>query len=201
MTTCGGKPCATGDTWRGATCTTAAGSCSCWCWRPGSARASCSWRRAGRRPGCWALANAPEESTVVCGAARDTCASRCTSSRPDCSPSGASFPNSISATSARCSPRREAEGVPMKVLLCHNFYQQPGGEDQVFADEGALLERHGHEVVRYTRHNDEIDHMGRLEVARKTLYNSQTYAELYELMGRERPDLMHCTNTFPLISP
>ena len=27
------------------------------------------------------------------------------------------------------------------VLSVHNFYQQPGGEDRVFADEAALLER------------------------------------------------------------
>ena len=38
----------------------------------------------------------------------------------------------------------------MKILLCHNYYQEPGGEDQVFADEVGLLRSHGHEVVQYT---------------------------------------------------
>ena len=38
----------------------------------------------------------------------------------------------------------------MKIVLVHNFYQQPGGEDQVFADEAALLESRGHTVVRHT---------------------------------------------------
>ena len=51
---------------------------------------------------------------------------------------------------------------PRRVLLCHNFYQEPGGEDQVFADEGLLLESHGHEVIRYTRHNDDIAKHGPL---------------------------------------
>ena len=29
----------------------------------------------------------------------------------------------------------------MRVLVAHNFYQQPGGEDQVFHSELALLEK------------------------------------------------------------
>lgn len=89
----------------------------------------------------------------------------------------------------------------MKILLCHNFYQLPGGEDECFRDEGRLLESLGHEVIRFTCHNDDIKGMGRLEVARKTLWNPEMYARLRELMRRERPALMHCTNTFPLISP
>ncbi len=48
----------------------------------------------------------------------------------------------------------------MKILLCHNFYLQPGGEDQVFADEGRLLESRGHEVLRYTADNRAIASMG-----------------------------------------
>ncbi|MBI3466080.1 MAG: glycosyltransferase [Planctomycetes bacterium] len=89
----------------------------------------------------------------------------------------------------------------MKALLCHNFYQQPGGEDQVFADEARLLESRGHQVLRYTLHNDDIDRMGRLGVARRTFWNGGAYAALRTLIARERPDVMHCTNTFPLISP
>ena len=27
----------------------------------------------------------------------------------------------------------------MNILVVHNFYQQPGGEDQVFADEVSML--------------------------------------------------------------
>ena len=35
----------------------------------------------------------------------------------------------------------------MRILLIHNRYLQPGGEDTVFEAERALLERYGHEVV------------------------------------------------------
>ena len=89
----------------------------------------------------------------------------------------------------------------MKLLLCHNYYQQRGGEDESFEAEARVLEENGHEVVRYTVHNDAIRDMGRLAVAGKTLWNRTTYRELRSLIRRERPDVMHCTNTFPLISP
>ncbi|MGA2620315.1 MAG: glycosyltransferase family 4 protein [Thermoguttaceae bacterium] len=89
----------------------------------------------------------------------------------------------------------------MKVLLCHNYYLQAGGEDVVFADEAAMLEGHGHQVLRYTLHNKIIEHMPRWRLARRTVWNPQSYRELRELIRRERPQIMHCTNTFPLISP
>ena len=89
----------------------------------------------------------------------------------------------------------------MKILLCHNYYQQPGGEDQVFADETALLRSHGDEVVPYTVHNDAIQPRGAWKVAGQTVWNRRTYDEVRTLIRRERPHLMHCHNTFPLISP
>lgn len=89
----------------------------------------------------------------------------------------------------------------MKVLLCHNYYQLPGGEDRVFEDEATLLEQRGHEVVRFTLSNDQIEDMSRWEVARRTFWNRQVAAELRATIRRERPQLMHCTNVFPLISP
>ena len=89
----------------------------------------------------------------------------------------------------------------MKILFCHNFYQQPGGEDQSFAVEASLLEAHGHQVLRFTRHNDSINRMRRLEIASLAIWNQHTFHELRELIRRERPAVMHCTNIFPLISP
>ncbi len=48
----------------------------------------------------------------------------------------------------------------MKILLCHNYYQRPGGEDQSFADEARLLSERGHEVSQFTLHNDAIGKLG-----------------------------------------
>lgn len=89
----------------------------------------------------------------------------------------------------------------MKVLLCHNYYQMRGGEDHSFEDEARMLEDNGHEVVRFTQHNDSIRGAGALRAAAKAIWNQQTYREVRELLRRERPDVMHCTNTFPLLSP
>ena len=89
----------------------------------------------------------------------------------------------------------------MKVLLCHNHYQELGGEDQVFDAEGWLLESQGHDVVRFTLHNDAIHSMSKLALASKTFWNHDAYGQLRQLIRRERPEVMHCTNIFPLISP
>ncbi len=89
----------------------------------------------------------------------------------------------------------------MRIVLCHNYYREPGGEDQVFADEGWLLESQGHEVHRYTRHNDDLQKLGRCQSALKTLWNRQSYDELRALIRSSRAEIVHCHNTFPLISP
>ena len=89
----------------------------------------------------------------------------------------------------------------MKVLLCHNFYQQWGGEDQVFLDEATMLRDGGHEVLTYTRHNDDIKDRSRFAVARDTFWNRRTFDEVRQILRTQRPQLVHCTNIFPLISP
>ena len=53
----------------------------------------------------------------------------------------------------------------MNILMVHNYYQQPGGEDQVFASESSMLERHGCRVFRYTVRNDDITGMNPLTLA------------------------------------
>jgi glycosyltransferase involved in cell wall biosynthesis len=89
----------------------------------------------------------------------------------------------------------------MRVLLLHNRYQLPGGEDQVFAAEGDLLEAHGHRVARYTAHNDQVAGMSRYALARATVWNQAVYRELRALIRSERPQIAHFHNTLPLISP
>jgi glycosyltransferase involved in cell wall biosynthesis len=89
----------------------------------------------------------------------------------------------------------------MTILLCHNYYQLPGGEDQVFADEGALLESGGHEVVRYTMHNDAVAGLSPIALARRTFWNPESYRAVYRLARRHRASVVHFHNTFPLMSP
>lgn len=89
----------------------------------------------------------------------------------------------------------------MRVLLVHNHYQQPGGEDRVFAAEADLLESRGHRVLRFTAHNDSVAGGGSAALAATAVWNGRARRELSDLVRRERPDVAHFHNTFPLISP
>jgi glycosyltransferase involved in cell wall biosynthesis len=89
----------------------------------------------------------------------------------------------------------------MKILAVHNRYQRPGGEDQVFMDETALLEARNHRVLRYEVHNDQVEQVNRLTLAKDTVWNTSAYRELGALIRRERPDVVHFHNTLPLVSP
>jgi glycosyltransferase involved in cell wall biosynthesis len=89
----------------------------------------------------------------------------------------------------------------MKILAVHNRYQRPGGEDQVFVDETALLEARNHRVLRYEVHNDQVEQVNRLTLAKDTVWNTSAYRELGALIRRERPHVVHFHNTLPLVSP
>jgi glycosyltransferase involved in cell wall biosynthesis len=92
----------------------------------------------------------------------------------------------------------------MKILIIHNSYQQPGGEDVVFAQECQLLERHGHQVLTYQRSNDEIEAMSnlqRLTLTKDIIWAGGSNRHVRELLRAERPDLVHVHNTFVMVSP
>ena len=92
----------------------------------------------------------------------------------------------------------------MKVVLVHNYYQLPGGEDWVFAQERALLESHGHEVVTYQRNNNEVlgySRFQRLSLPKKTVWAQDSYEEILALLRKERPDVVHVHNTLVQVSP
>jgi glycosyltransferase involved in cell wall biosynthesis len=56
-------------------------------------------------------------------------------------------------------------------------------------------------VIEYVRNNEELLGVNPLVAAGRTLWNRQAAREVAELIERERPDVLHATNTFPLISP
>lgn len=92
----------------------------------------------------------------------------------------------------------------MKILLLNNFYQQPGGESILYKTETSLLKKYGHEIISYTRHNDEIRDYSLLKKAGlplQTVWARDSYKEISKLIRRTKPDIAHFTNTFPLISP
>ena len=89
----------------------------------------------------------------------------------------------------------------MHVLVCHNYYRQRGGEDESFDSEVRLLRNAGHRVSMYTQHSDSVRGEGSWRVARDAVWDRRAYAEVEDLVRGHRPDIVHCTNLFPLISP
>ncbi len=89
----------------------------------------------------------------------------------------------------------------MKIVLIHEFYQRPGGEDRVFEGEADLLTAHGHTVHRYTEHNDRVSQISKLQLAAGTVWSRSSYQSLREMFHHVRPDVAHFHNTLPLISP
>jgi len=94
----------------------------------------------------------------------------------------------------------------LKVLLAHNFVgsSAPSGENRVFEAERDLLRGRGHEVIEVTRHSDEIrgqGALGTLKGALSTPWNPFVFAKVQRVIERERLDVMHVHNTFPLLSP
>ena len=91
-----------------------------------------------------------------------------------------------------------------KILLVHNFYQKPGGEDTVFYNEKKLLEDNGHKVITYTRDNKEILNMNffkKLLLPLAVIFNYKTYFDIKKIIKDNDIDVVHVHNTLSLISP
>ena len=91
-----------------------------------------------------------------------------------------------------------------KILQVHNYYQIPGGEDTVVANEKRLLEENGHQVIQYTRHNSELKNQNVLQkllLPLSTIFNLRTYREVKQKIREEQIDVVHVHNTLNLISP
>jgi len=92
----------------------------------------------------------------------------------------------------------------MKVLLLHNRYRQPGGEDRVAALEAALLRRNGIQVVEPDFENT-ISSQNRLrqtfELAAQSAWSEDSYQRVRKLCELHRPDVAHVHNFWLRMSP
>lgn len=91
-----------------------------------------------------------------------------------------------------------------KILIIHNRYRQPGGEDVVADAQAMLLTSRGHEVRIYEKNNSEINAYSLPQKARlffQTPHNPKTAREIAALAADFKPAVAHVHNTLPLISP
>ena len=94
----------------------------------------------------------------------------------------------------------------MKILAIHNFHRKgsASGDDQVYKSETALLESHGHSVIKYTVSNDEFDNaglFGKIATTLGMLWSIKNYKNVQKLINEEKPDVVHVHTFFPLLSP
>lgn len=95
-------------------------------------------------------------------------------------------------------------GSKQRILLVHNYYKIPGGEDTAVENERQLLEEQGHFVCLYTRSNREMDGFPiwrKLLLPLTSLFSLRTYREVKKLIRENRIDIVHVHNTLTLVSP
>ena len=89
----------------------------------------------------------------------------------------------------------------MNILMLHNSYQFRGGEDESFESEVRMLSDAGHFVDTIHLNNDNVEEIGRFQVALQSIWSKPSY-DLVDRKLRERPfDVLHVQNFFPRISP
>lgn len=89
----------------------------------------------------------------------------------------------------------------IRVLLVHNHYLRPGGEDTVFEAERSLLEHMGHKVITFVENNVHLKNMDPFKAAANAVWSKDTQQKLRRVIQQTRPDIAHFHNTFLMISP
>jgi len=89
----------------------------------------------------------------------------------------------------------------MKILMLHNRYLIPGGEDQCSVAEAALLRDHGHKVELLEEDNRRVEQLGHARTAFRTVWSRESYRRIDELLRSGNFDILHVQNFFPLWSP
>ena len=94
----------------------------------------------------------------------------------------------------------------MKVVVAHEFYRSsaPSGEDAVVRNERTLLEASGIEVIPFDYNNDDIDvstFSKRVALGIDTVWSRRSYRSFRRFLRKVQPDVVHCHNTFPVLSP
>lgn len=88
-----------------------------------------------------------------------------------------------------------------RVLMVHNRYKTPGGEDTSTVAEVELMRSHGHDVDLWETSNDQISGAGNTALALNAIWSRTAVQELRHRLTAKKYDLVHVQNSFPLLSP
>lgn len=90
----------------------------------------------------------------------------------------------------------------MRILLVHNFYRIPGGEDSLVLEESSLLAKSGLDVELFSVHSGASKNLvSKIIAASGLLYNPYSRFALWRKLVSFSPDIVHIHNLFPLLSP
>lgn len=90
----------------------------------------------------------------------------------------------------------------MRVLLIHNRYRRPGGEDEMARREHRLLLDAGHTPILHEVTNDDFrGPLAALRVAVALPYSKRAHSRIAQVLADTMPDVVHLHNIFPLLTP
>jgi glycosyltransferase involved in cell wall biosynthesis len=90
----------------------------------------------------------------------------------------------------------------MRVLILHNRYQIPGGEDVAVCQEEEMLAQGGADVGRIEVNNDGIvSARDKIQAMATAVYAPGMRRHIAAAVARFRPDILHVHNFFPRLSP
>jgi glycosyltransferase involved in cell wall biosynthesis len=87
----------------------------------------------------------------------------------------------------------------MKILIVHNAYIHAGGEDACVANEISALREAGMQVLPWIVPSD--SGFSAKTAAALAPFGQSSVGELESLIQKEKPDIVHAHNLFPLLSP
>jgi glycosyltransferase involved in cell wall biosynthesis len=91
----------------------------------------------------------------------------------------------------------------MHVLVLHSRYRSGSlsGENRTVDDEVRLLREAGHEVHLWSPSPERLGGAELVRTGLRAVWSRRSASHVAELIRRHRPDVVHCHNLFPLLSP
>jgi len=92
----------------------------------------------------------------------------------------------------------------MKIIVGHNHYQQPGGEDAVAKAEVEILRQRGHDVLYVEFNNKDFNDLSAFGKAQNILswgWSKKAYDLFLQHCSDFKPDVAHFHNTFYMMTP
>jgi glycosyltransferase involved in cell wall biosynthesis len=91
----------------------------------------------------------------------------------------------------------------MRILVLHSRYRSgsASGENRVVEDEARLLSEAGHAVQVYSPGAGRPSGMELVRTGARVVWSRRAASEVRRHMSRLRPDVVHCHNLYPALSP